>query len=711
MGTMQDYNTTIEPVGPSNAPFAVMHGNERSVWDLEYSDAASDSSEYAENGYTSAESVLRGSRISSARRKSAIRRARKRNHKSCQQYRPHDSDQTHPPNLDETQNKAPSTPPIIPISAPLKSLLAAHDTDIPALDHLWKLLDAWYLHRGRGERPPCAVEQSRLDHLHFIGTREAACTYVDRQGKVLRVTSLPLRGWGDRGLHIIIAFSSEQDPVIIRGRGGRLKEKSKDEGTTTFPFYIWQGISGDTEGWESKPSIAKVVSYSNPSFRDPVSLKRRRLEDPQSGCPSDSKSWVSPPKSLKKAPSLLNESFPELFAQLSAWTTNDPSGEDPAFVLNNQPNLYISLRYPEQRISYVDLDGKPVNVDLYSAGSGKKTVIVADGPNLGPAFISFDHFRKLPKYYTSYYRWTSARTWIEPPCVFKVFGDGPFEPPRKFIEGVLGVGWLAREISLAQAVSPSKASDCIRTVVDLLDEPALPSQSSSTGESQRIQSDSLPTPAADRLPTDPQGEPQNQQATCAALVQPGPSLESRSVAEMASQSEDMPPQSDQNKMGSEKHPIQVVEIPTAIKEVPTELNTEVSLNSRARSATNSSALNDTKSLNRPLKPERKNASVAESVSLQFISASAAQPRVRSFSQCSNVRLLFAHAKKGGLLAGEASAVPVLALRLPGVSEPITIALGDSEDFDLFVHLLEDHVALSYDGHGGFVVDVTADQLD
>jgi hypothetical protein len=310
MGTMQDYNTTIEPVGPSNAPFAVMHGNERSVWDLEYSDTASDSSEYAEDGYTSAESVSRGPRISSARRKSTIQRARKRTHQSRQQYRPRDSDQTHPRQLDETQNKASSTPPIRPISAPLKSLLAAHDTDVPALDHLWKLLDAWYLHRGRGERPPSAVKQSRLDHLHFIGTREAACTYIDPQGKVLRVTSLPLRGWEDRGLHIIIAFSSERDPVIIRGRGGRLKEKSKDEGTTTFPFYIWQGISGDTEGWESKPSIAKVVSYSNPSFHDSVSLKRRRLEDPKSGCPSDSKSWVSPPKSLKKGAVAVKRIFP-----------------------------------------------------------------------------------------------------------------------------------------------------------------------------------------------------------------------------------------------------------------------------------------------------------------------------------------------------------------------------------------------------------------
>jgi hypothetical protein len=710
MDTMQDYNTTIEPVAPSNGPFAVMHGNERPVWDLEHSDSASDSSEYSSDGYTSADSILRESRMPSARRKPTIQGARKRTHNARQQYGPRNSKKPHHRQLDETQNKAPSTPPITPIFPPLKSVLAVHDTDVPALDHVWKLLDTWYMHRGRGENPPCAVEQSRLDHLHFIGTRENSCTYFDRQGKVLRVTSLPLKGWEDRGLHIIIAFSSDRDPVIIRGRGSRLNEKSKDEGTTRFPFYIWQGISGDAEGWESEPSIAKVVRYSNPSFYNPINLKRRRLENPKPDRPLDLKSRVSPPKSLKRSP-LLSESFPELLAQLNGWMKNDPSGKDPAFVLNNQPNLYLSLRHPELRVSYVDLDGEPVNVGLYFTGVGKKHVVVADGPSLGPAIISFDQFRKLPKYYTSYYRWTSTRTWMEPPCVFKVFGDGPYEPPRKFVESILGVGWLAREVALAQSVPSSKVSDCKRTVIDLLDEPGLPGHISSASEIQKTLLASLPTPAVDPLPSDPQGGIQNQQATCAALVQPDPSLQPRSAIEIGLQGEDILLSFDQIKTGTENHPIQVVETPSAIKEeVPDKLNPEVPLDSRAKSATNSFALNEPKPPNPPPTLERKKASIAESVSLRFISDSASQPRVRLFSQCNNVKLLFANAKKGGLLEGEASAAPVLALQVPGISEPITIVLGDGEDFEHFVHLLEDRVA-SHDNQGGLVVDVRADQID
>lgn len=526
------------------------------------------------------------------------------------------------------------------------------------------------------------------------------------------MTSFPLRGWEDSGLHIIIAFSCDRDPVIIRGHGSQLKEKRKDEGTITYSFYIWQGVSGDAEGWESEPSISKVICYSNPSCYDPVNLKKRRLEDPKTDRPPTSKSRVLSPQAPNKAPLPLSECFPELFAQLSEWMKNHESGEDLVFGLNSQPNIYRSKGVPKKQISFLDLDGEPVNVDLCFTGFGKTNVMVADGPNLGPAVISFDYFPKLPKFYRSYYRWTSTTTWIEPPCVFKVFGDGPFEPPRKYIEGVLGAGWLAQEISLAQAASSVKASDCTRSVVDFLDEPALPDQTKSNVEPQTILSDSLPTPAADRLPRAPQDGQRNQRATCAALVQPDAGLEPRTDLEMTSRSEGMPSHSDQNKIGSEEHPIRVFDVPPAIKEeVPAELNAKLPLESQARSATNSSALNATEPLNRSLKQESKKASIAESVSLHFISDSASQPRVRPFSQCNNVRLLFASAKKGGLLKGEASAAPVLALRLPGLSEPITITLGDSEDFDVFVRLLEDRVALSHDDQGGFVVVVTADQLD
>jgi hypothetical protein len=714
MDTVQDHDTTVELAGPSNNPFNFSLGNERPAWDLENWEDASDSSEYEDNSYTSADDASQESRIPSVHRKPAITKAKLRSHKFQQENRARKSGRTHHRRLiEETQNAALSTMLSTPIHPPINSsLLAPHNIEFPALDKLWNLLDAWYVHRGRKERPPCAVEQRFLDHLYFIDNEDKACTYFDRQGKLLHVASVPLRGWEDNGLHIIIAFSCNRDPSIIKGRGGRLSEKNKDEEMTTFPFYIWEGISGDAEGWESNPSISKVVRHRNPSVYEPIDLKRRRVDDPNSGRPSPSKRRVRSPKIPQKAPLLLSESLPEVFAKLNEWMRNDHSGKNPAFVQHKQPMIHTSKCYPEIQRSFVDLDGAPVNVDVYLIGSGKKTVVVADGPGLGPDIISFGHFPKLPKIYRSYYRWTSTSTWIEPPCVFKVFGNGPFEPPRKYIEGVVGAGWLAQEVSLAQAVSPFRGPDCTRTAINLSDEPALSSHASSNSEPQRILSDNLPTPARGRPQRDLLDGQQSQQATCAALLQPDPGLQSVTDLEMAYRSEEMPPHSDQNQIGSEKYPIQIFDLQTAIKEeVHAELNPKPLLDSGARSATNFSTFNGSESLNRPVKSERKNASIGESVSLRFISASASQPRVRSFLQCNNVRLLFAHAKKGGLLEGEASAAPVLALRLPGMSEPNTIALGDNEDFDLFVRLLEDRIALSQDSQGVLIVDVTADQLE
>jgi hypothetical protein len=53
MDNVQDYDTTIEPAGPSNDPLNFSLVNERPTWNLENWEDASDSSEYEDNSNTS----------------------------------------------------------------------------------------------------------------------------------------------------------------------------------------------------------------------------------------------------------------------------------------------------------------------------------------------------------------------------------------------------------------------------------------------------------------------------------------------------------------------------------------------------------------------------------------------------------------------------------------------------------------------------------
>jgi hypothetical protein len=436
---MQEHSTTYRIEEPSKDPFALHLATESTIWDLQDTEAVSNSSEWEDDGYTSTDSAPRRSNGLGGRHKSAIGRAKQ---KVRRPHRPQHLEHVHRHEFDKGDDDDPSTSLKTPVSPQLKSYPAAPGADPPALDNVWELLDTWYMHKGHGKRPPCAVEQSRLDQLHFIGTRENACSYLDRQGNEFSVTACPLRGWEERGLYIIVAFRDDQEAMIIMGDGSRDKKKRRAKGVTTFPFYIWQGITGDEEGWEREPSICKVVRYSNPTFYEPTNLKKRRIGSPKSSQPSHSIPEVRrAPKPPRQIQPLLSESFPDLFAQLNKWMSNDPSEKDPAFVFNNQPDLYLSKTHPEQQIRYVDVDGGHVEAALYSIGVGNKHVIVAHSPILEPALISFDSFPKLPKYYSAYYKWTSTKSWIEPPCVFKAFGAGPFEPPRVFVKRAQ---WYAR---------------------------------------------------------------------------------------------------------------------------------------------------------------------------------------------------------------------------------------------------------------------------
>ena len=133
---------------------------------------------------------------------------------------------------------------------------------------------------------------------------------------------------------------------------------------------------------------------------------------------------------------LLSEAFPQLAAQLTEWMEHDRSEKGPGCIHNKKPDLYGSKAHPDQPVGFVDCDGVDVNVGLCSLGMGNKHVIVAHGSSLEPAIITYRLCLKVPKCYSAYFKWTSATTWIEQPCVLKVFGKGPRPLAGQLVESL-----------------------------------------------------------------------------------------------------------------------------------------------------------------------------------------------------------------------------------------------------------------------------------
>lgn len=169
---------------------------------------------------------------------------------------------------------------------------------------------------------------------------------------------------------------------------------------------------------------------------------------------------------------------------------------------------------------------------------------------------------------------------------------------------------------------------------------------------------------------------------------------------------------DQDQAGTRNQPIQLLDdLWTLKKECSDDLQAPISADPHTKSLIMSSAINEPQAQSHPCKPDRKSTVLADTVHFRFISDAALEPRERSFSQCNNVKKLFSNAKQGGLLEGDLSVASLLALQVPGISNPIGICIGDSKDFDKFVHILQDILEASHEDIKNFTVEVRADHLD
>jgi hypothetical protein len=305
------------------------------------------------------------------------------------------------------------------------------------------------------------------------------------------------------------------------------------------------------------------VRYSNPTFYEPLKLKRRRLQTPRLS--RSGPHIPSAQESSRKVQPLLSKSFPGLFEELVGWIRNDLSKKDPAFVLNTQPDLYLSKTPPEKQIKYVDIDGNSVEAGLFSLGVGNQHVIVAHGSTLEPAIISFDSCRKLPKYYSAYYKWISSNTWIQQPCVFKVFGDGPYELPRRFVDNAIK---LAQIHPMVEVKSLSRSSTYVAaTMTDPIGSD-LPEQMLPVSETSTVLPSTLPTSTEISPSAGAQGRHQDGKATPEAQADKIDSNDSQRVAEVSRQGAHplcLDLNAAQKLTGTRKQPILVPDNPFLIK--------------------------------------------------------------------------------------------------------------------------------------------------
>jgi hypothetical protein len=169
---------------------------------------------------------------------------------------------------------------------------------------------------------------------------------------------------------------------------------------------------------------------------------------------------------------------------------------------------------------------------------------------------------------------------------------------------------------------------------------------------------------------------------------------------------------EQNDTGTRAQPVIISDNSLPIKQERSDSSgAQVSKHSRAVSLTTSTAINKDQPQSNFSRPGKKDTLATDGIYFRFRSDSAHEPRERPFSQCNNVKLLFSNAKQGGLLKGEFSMAPILALQVPGIHEPIGILINDNKDFEKFVKVLEDAVGSTNEFHEKFVVEVRPDHFD
>ena len=176
-------------------------------------------------------------------------------------------------------------------SAPVDD--ASPDSVLPA--HLNDLLEQWYLRHGR-TAPKCTCKRSRssMSELWYPGNSRTPVTWLHRSGVPLEVTWYPFPStqmdFGQFAPKLIVVSGPGVPPSIVSflNYGSRIAGM-KERGAV---YRIWQGVSGDQDGFEPSPSVIKLSQGTDKPKPDHMIVHSAANDHSQNHGPNGSESAI-----------------------------------------------------------------------------------------------------------------------------------------------------------------------------------------------------------------------------------------------------------------------------------------------------------------------------------------------------------------------------------------------------------------------------------
>ena len=101
-------------------------------------------------------------------------------------------------------------------------------------------------------QPPCAQDSSAKTYLKSSSINKVEAHYEDEDENIMEVACAPLQKWGKKKF-VIILWGADGIPKII-GTKGKKGHKQK-----VPSFFVWEGLKADGEnGWSAEPKYKKV---------------------------------------------------------------------------------------------------------------------------------------------------------------------------------------------------------------------------------------------------------------------------------------------------------------------------------------------------------------------------------------------------------------------------------------------------------------------
>jgi hypothetical protein len=271
-------------------------------------------------------------------------------------------------------------------------------------------LDQWCAERGIHQPPPCAIPDYIIRPVFTSDvTRLARYQHEDGEQLEAMLYTLPELAPRFKERSIVVVQGPTKGPFIIRYFDRVPNAKGK------VSYFIWNGSNcNDPLGWESEPSIRKVIMPMMPGWNhgenraevlkhnmdtvgpegnpelDEVEDHVKAEENPQPyyAREDDWQQSPEPDEPLMTIPK-------EIRTLLNRWYSYRGSKQPPSCAIEHTQTKYLNTSKAGNAYAFTDRDGVRMKLsvcilpEFANASAKRKYIIVAEGQGRGPFIVSF----------------------------------------------------------------------------------------------------------------------------------------------------------------------------------------------------------------------------------------------------------------------------------------------------------------------------------